>query len=382
MTTPSDLDRQLRKELTDSVADVRADAMLVHQLIATAQSGGSAHRQRRNWIAPLMAAAAVIAIVVVTVAVTSSKSHDSKTPPSTQSSDLVPPPPVSDTAPTPSSPNVLGPDGLGKLKLGMNRAQALAERCVTKIDPASDCALIHLVGSPVTPNSGDGYLSKKYGIVAIFLPVGTKVKTSEGIGVGSSIAAVSQAYPGTVYNISTRQDAGPRAAVPGHPDAGTTSFPMAAPGFVQRIAPRPAESGLLRLTVSTRGSDDAVGAANPSRTGRVVASSAFSVPREIGRTLSDPGSSVRLMDGVIGELFASATERMLAQHVTDAPGSMLRAPAITTRGRVYAFATKASVIVKLPAHRVRELIDAGVGAPCVTGKAPLLKNGSGLGAWR
>jgi hypothetical protein len=77
------------------------------------------------------------------------------------------------------------------------------------------------------------------------------------------------------------------------------------------------------------------------------------------------------MDGVIGELFATASERMLAQYVTDAPGSMLRAPAITTRGRVYAFATKASVIVKLPAHRVNELIDSGVGAPCTTGKAPL-----------
>ena len=77
------------------------------------------------------------------------------------------------------------------------------------------------------------------------------------------------------------------------------------------------------------------------------------------------------MDGVIGALFASASERMLAQHVTDSPGSMLRAPAITTRGRVYAFATKASVIVKLPAHRVNELIDSGLGAPCVTGKAPL-----------
>jgi hypothetical protein len=77
------------------------------------------------------------------------------------------------------------------------------------------------------------------------------------------------------------------------------------------------------------------------------------------------------MDGVIGELFASASERMLARHVTDAPGSMLRAPAITTRGRVYAFATKATVIVKLPADRVSELIGSGLGAPCVTGKAPL-----------
>jgi hypothetical protein len=73
----------------------------------------------------------------------------------------------------------------------------------------------------------------------------------------------------------------------------------------------------------------------------------------------------------LGEIFAAASERMLAQHVTDAPGSMLRAPAITTRGRVYAFATKASVIVKLPADRVSALIEAGVGAPCTTGKAPL-----------
>lgn len=71
------------------------------------------------------------------------------------------------------------------------------------------------------------------------------------------------------------------------------------------------------------------------------------------------------------ETFGAASERMLAQHVTDAPGSMLRAPAITTRGRVYAFVTKATVIVKLPAARVAELIEAGVGAPCNTGKAPL-----------
>jgi len=74
---------------------------------------------------------------------------------------------------------------------------------------------------------------------------------------------------------------------------------------------------------------------------------------------------------MITEIFSAARERMLAEHVTDAPGSMLRAPAITTRGRVYAFATKASVIVKLPAHRVAELIESGLGAPCTTGKAPL-----------
>ena len=89
------------------------------------------------------------------------------------------------------------------------------------------------------------------------------------------------------------------------------------------------------------------------------------------RALSVGASSVSGVDGGIGELFASASERMLARHVTDAPGSMLRAPAITTRGRVYAFATKANVIVKLPEHRVKELIGSGVGLPCVTGKAPL-----------
>jgi hypothetical protein len=86
------------------------------------------------------------------------------------------------------------------------------------------------------------------------------------------------------------------------------------------------------------------------------------VSNAVGAPATTPG---------LREIFANASERMLAQYVTDAPGSMLRAPAITTRGRVYAFATKASVIVKLPAQRVIELIDSGLGAPCITGKAPL-----------
>lgn len=43
---------------------------------------------------------------------------------------------------------------------------------------------------------------------------------------------------------------------------------------------------------------------------------------------------------------------------------MLRAPGLKTRGKFYAFATAADLVVKLPASRVSELIDSGRGLPC------------------
>ena len=233
MTPPADLDRQLRKDLADSVSDIHADALTVQRLIDTARGGGQTVRGRRGWFTPLLTAAAVIAIVVVTVAVTSSGKSGHHRP-----SPVPPAHSITATVPTPNSPLVLGPDGLGRLRLGMTRAQALASGEVTQIDPyiyGGDCALIHLAGSPIKPGAGDGYLSKRYGIVAIFLPTGTKVKTPEGIGVGSSIAAVERAYPGIVYNAGTRQDGGPRATVPGRADDYYT-FSDGGTGFVQRIS--------------------------------------------------------------------------------------------------------------------------------------------------
>jgi hypothetical protein len=181
--------------------------------------------RRRIVIASLPAAAAVATIVAVTTA-------GSATAEAGRGSALTPAEThASVSAPAPA--RVLGPVGLGRLKLGMNRAQALASGVIARIDPANGaCALIHLVGSPTTPNSGDGYLSRQYGIVSILPPAG--VKTPEGIGVGSTIAAVKRAYPGTVYNTSTRQDGGPRAAVPGHANE-YYSLPDGGTGIVQRI---------------------------------------------------------------------------------------------------------------------------------------------------
>lgn len=45
---------------------------------------------------------------------------------------------------------------------------------------------------------------------------------------------------------------------------------------------------------------------------------------------------------------------------------MLQAPAVRTSGSCYAFASAADIMVKLPASRVRELVDGGEGLPCET----------------
>jgi hypothetical protein len=185
--------------------------------------------RRRIVIASLPVTAAVISIVAVTTGASSPADAHRATP----LAPLVPLAKVSTAAPV--APDVLDPDGLGRLRLGMNRAQAMASGEIAKIDPyfnGGDCALIHLVGAPITSDSAVGWLSKRHGIVAIFPPAG--VKTSEGIGLGSTIAAVKRAYPGTVYNDSTRQDRGPRAAIPGHPNV-YYKLPDLGTGKVQQI---------------------------------------------------------------------------------------------------------------------------------------------------
>ena len=65
-----------------------------------------------------------------------------------------------------------------------------------------------------------------------------------------------------------------------------------------------------------------------------------------------------------GGLFGSVRDRVLARHPGDEEGRMLRAPALKTAGKVYAFAAGTDVVVKLPASRVADLIDSGGGAPC------------------
>ena len=90
---------------------------------------------------------------------------------------------------------MLGPDGLGALKLGMSRAQAEATGLVGPFrnEPNSDRCLWRsaLTGAP----AGKGIVlhSETLGVATIDAYEG--VRTPEGIAIGSSFAAVQSAYP-------------------------------------------------------------------------------------------------------------------------------------------------------------------------------------------
>jgi hypothetical protein len=108
-------------------------------------------------------------------------------------------PVASETAPpappAPAAP-VLGPDGFGALTLGMDRDQAVASGAVApfEFDPANKgCAPSAALSSAPT-GEGTVFVSANLGVAAIEAYPG--VETPEGIGIGSPVTAVEQAYPG------------------------------------------------------------------------------------------------------------------------------------------------------------------------------------------
>lgn len=117
---------------------------------------------------------------------------------------------------------VLGPDGFGALKLGMDRDEAVASGAVTPVEePAGGCALSQLVGAPgdstpAAPELGAGivHLSSTLGVATIDAYPG--VVTPEGIEIGSPVSAVDLAYPD--WNPSDNLQRG-AAPVPGNDDA-------------------------------------------------------------------------------------------------------------------------------------------------------------------
>jgi hypothetical protein len=123
------------------------------------------------------------------------------------------PPPADVTS---ASAPVLGPDGLGSLKLGMSRAEAEATGLVEPFrnEPNSDTCLWRsaLEGAPV----GEGTVlhSETLGVATIDAPAG--VRTPEGIAIGSSLDAVQSAYPGFEVNDYLRRA---YAQVPGNDQA-------------------------------------------------------------------------------------------------------------------------------------------------------------------
>jgi hypothetical protein len=90
---------------------------------------------------------------------------------------------------------VLGPDGLGPLKLGMSAAEAAGTGLVPAItsEPSpGGCVWSELSGAP---DGEEAYAvhSATYGVAAVDAYAG--VRTPEGISLGSPVTAVEQAYP-------------------------------------------------------------------------------------------------------------------------------------------------------------------------------------------
>jgi hypothetical protein len=117
-------------------------------------------------------------------------------------------------APATNSALVLGPDGLGALKLGMNRGQAEATGVVAPFtnEPNSDQCRWRskLKGAPA--DKGTVLYSNTLGVASIDAYAG--VRTPEGITIGSPLSAVDQAYPG--WNRPTTDTGHGHAQVPGH----------------------------------------------------------------------------------------------------------------------------------------------------------------------
>ena len=63
-------------------------------------------------------------------------------------------------------------------------------------------------------------------------------------------------------------------------------------------------------------------------------------------------------------VFEAAAHELLARHPADQAGRMLQSPGLRTSGKFYGFAPGDDLVVKLPADRVAELVDAGDGLPC------------------
>ncbi|MDX6742473.1 hypothetical protein [Actinocorallia sp. A-T 12471] len=97
---------------------------------------------------------------------------------------VVPAPPASAAAPKLTS------FGYGKLKIGQSKSKALKTGMI-KITGSSGAGCTTFAFKK--PKAASGYLSSKYGVIAIF--AAKSMKTPKNIGIGSTWKAAKKAYP-------------------------------------------------------------------------------------------------------------------------------------------------------------------------------------------
>lgn len=92
--------------------------------------------------------------------------------------------------PAPTDTNVFGPDGYGRLKLGMTLEQALASGEISPVKSASGPCVQFVLRAH--PDAG-GFITSTDGVVII--DAGEGMRTPEGIGIGSTVEEFKAAYP-------------------------------------------------------------------------------------------------------------------------------------------------------------------------------------------
>ncbi|MEO3787978.1 hypothetical protein ABGB12_32015 [Actinocorallia sp. B10E7] len=96
-------------------------------------------------------------------------------------------------APAAAAEPRLGPYGYGKLKIGQTKSQARGTGLIVLKRRDGGCTGFDLKTHRTGRDQVGGYISKKFGVVAIFARKG--MKTPRGITLGSTKAQVKKAYP-------------------------------------------------------------------------------------------------------------------------------------------------------------------------------------------